>query len=60
MCVHQVSRSDLRKSWKIRARENYHDLAGAVVHQAASPESNEQGLNEMKADVIERIDASPH
>ncbi len=33
--VHQVSRSDLRQSWKTWAKENYHELAGACVHPAA-------------------------
>ena len=40
------------------ARQNYHELAGACVHPAASAQSNEQAFTEMEADVMERIGAS--
>jgi hypothetical protein len=56
---HKVSCSDLRESWKTWARENYHELAGAVVDLAASAQSNEQAFNEMEAEMMERIGASP-
>ncbi len=57
--VHQVSRSDLGESWKTWARENYRELAAAVVHPTASAKSNEQTYNEMAADMMARIGASP-
>ncbi len=55
--VHDVSRSELRQSWKTWARENYYELAGVLP--AALAESNEQVFTEMEADVMERIGALP-